>query len=42
MNEISRSEIEYLIEEWCLNERNRAILKRKLIDGIADKIKAVK
>lgn len=34
MNEISRSEIEYLIEEWCLNERNRSILKRKLIDGI--------
>ena len=30
----SRSEIEALIDEWILNERNRKILKRKLLDGI--------
>ena len=31
---ISRSQIEYLIDEWILNERDRKILKRRLIDGI--------
>lgn len=34
MPDISRSEIELLIDEWILNERNRAILKRRLLDGI--------
>ena len=29
----SRSEIEALIDEWILNERNRKILKRRLLDG---------
>lgn len=32
--ELSRSQIESLIDEWILNERNRNILKRRLIDGI--------
>lgn len=31
---VSRSQVENLIDEWILNERNRAILKRRLIDGI--------
>lgn len=30
----SRTEIEALIDEWILNERNRKILKRRLLDGI--------
>ena len=30
----SRSEIEALIDEWILNERNRRMLKRRLLDGI--------
>lgn len=29
-----RSIIEVTIDEWILNERNRAILKRRLLDGI--------
>ena len=32
--DLSRSQIESLIDEWILNERNRAILRRRLIDGI--------
>lgn len=32
--EISRSELSMIIDEWIFNERNRAILKRKLLDGI--------
>lgn len=32
--ELSRSQIEHLIDEWILNERDRAILKRRLCDGI--------
>lgn len=32
--DLSRTAIEHLIEEWILNERNRKILKRRLIDGI--------
>lgn len=32
--DIPRSEIERLIDEWILNERDRAILKRRLLDGI--------
>lgn len=30
----SKSEVEYLIDEWIFNERNRCILKRRLCDGI--------
>ena len=32
--DLSRSEIEELINQWILNERNRRILYRRLIDGI--------
>ena len=32
--ELSRTEIENLIDEWIFSERNRKILKRRLIDGI--------
>lgn len=32
--EISRSQLTDLIDEWVLNERNRKILKRRLIDGV--------
>lgn len=32
--DLSRSEIELLIDEWILKERDRKILKRKLLDGI--------
>lgn len=28
-----RSEIERLIDEWIFNERDRKILKRRLLDG---------
>lgn len=31
---ISTSELSYLIDEWIFNERNRKIVKRKMIDGI--------
>lgn len=34
LEDISRSEIEQAIDEWILNERDREILKRRLIDGI--------
>ena len=34
IDDIPASEIERLINEWILNERNRAILKRRLIDGV--------
>lgn len=34
MRELSRSEIEHLIDEWILNEKHRAILKRRMCDGI--------
>lgn len=34
MPELSRSEWSYLIDEWILNERDRNILKRRLLDGI--------
>ena len=30
----SRTEIEHEIDEWIFNERNRMILKRRLLDGI--------
>ena len=31
---ISNSELENLIDEWVKSERDRRILKRRLIDGI--------
>lgn len=34
MREYSRSDIEFVIEEWILNERDRKIMRRRLIDGI--------
>ena len=37
MKDISRSEIEYVIDEWIVGrnaERDRAILKRRLVDGL--------
>lgn len=30
----SRSEIAILIDEWIFSERDRAMLKRRLLDGI--------
>ena len=30
---LSRSQWENLIDEWIFNERDRAILKRRLLDG---------
>lgn len=32
--DIPRSEWEILIDEWIFNERDRQILKRRLLDGI--------
>ena len=32
--DLPRSMIESLIDEWILNERDRKILKRRLLDGI--------
>lgn len=32
--DLSRSQWEKLIDEWIFNERNRKILKRRLLDGI--------
>lgn len=34
MRDYSRSELTTAIDEWILNEKHRAILKRRLIDGI--------
>lgn len=34
LENLSRSEIEAAIDEWILNERDRKILKRRLLDGI--------
>lgn len=31
---LPRSQIERLIDEWILNERNRKILKRRILDGV--------
>lgn len=31
---LSRTEIEKLIDEWVLSERDRELMKRRLIDGI--------
>jgi 23S rRNA maturation-related 3'-5' exoribonuclease YhaM len=32
--ELSRTEMEHLIDEWIFSERDRMILKRRLLDGI--------
>lgn len=32
--EKSRTEVSLLIDEWIFNERNRHILKRRMLDGI--------
>lgn len=32
--DLPRSAIESLIDEWILNEKYRAILKRRLLDGV--------
>lgn len=34
LQDMPRSEIEHLIDEWIFNERNRDILKRRLLDGL--------
>lgn len=34
LEDMSRSELEKAIDEWILNERDRKILKRRLLDGI--------
>ena len=34
MIDLPRSEIEHLIDEWIYSERDRKILKRRLLDGI--------
>lgn len=35
MREYKNSEIAHCIDEYCHNERNRAILKARLIDGLS-------
>lgn len=32
--DVSRSELSTLIDEWVFKERDRAIVKRRLLDGI--------
>lgn len=32
--DISRSELENVIDEWIFNERDRRIAKRRLLDGV--------
>ena len=32
--DISRTQMEHIINEWCFSERDRAILKRRFLDGI--------
>lgn len=32
--DLSRSEWERLIDEWIFSERDRAMLKRRLLDGV--------
>ena len=34
MIDCSRSKLEHVIDEWILNEKYRAIMKRRLLDGI--------
>lgn len=31
---LSRTQLEALIDEWIFSERDRAILKRRMLDGI--------
>lgn len=31
---ISRSDISFIIDEWIFSERDRKLLKRRLLDGI--------
>lgn len=33
--DLSRSEISHLIDEWIFNQRDRDILKRRLLDGVS-------
>lgn len=30
----SRSQLDFIIDEWIFNERNRNLLKRRLLDGL--------
>lgn len=32
--DLPRSQIEHLIDEWIYSERDRKILKRRLLDGV--------
>lgn len=32
--DLPRTEIEHLIDEWILKDRDRKILKRRLLDGL--------
>ena len=34
MRDLSRSELSHLIDEWIFSERDRKIVKRRLLDGI--------
>lgn len=34
LDDMSRTDIEFLIDEWIHKERDRQILKRRLLDGI--------
>ena len=34
ITDLSRSEIDHLIDDWIFNERDRQILKRRMLDGI--------
>ena len=33
-DDLSRSVLEHLIDEWIFSERDRKVLKRRLLDGI--------
>lgn len=33
-DDVSRSEWEHIIDEWIFSERDRKIMKRRLLDGI--------
>lgn len=35
MPDLPRSEIEHLVDEWIFNERNRQIVKKRILDGIS-------
>lgn len=34
LDDLSRKEIEELIDQWIHNERNRKIMHRRLVDGV--------